>query len=82
MRATLITRSLRAAAPRALPRATAAPTLARSLHATARRLASEDPLATDPRIIELRNKIQGHEGAKAAIMKLGELMQSKGESSG
>lgn len=75
--ALLLARSLRATAPRAIPRA-ALPL--RSLHVSARRLASENPFAQDPRIVELRNKIQEHEGARAAIMKLGELMQSKGES--
>ncbi|GMK59054.1 hypothetical protein CspeluHIS016_0700690 [Cutaneotrichosporon spelunceum] len=50
----------------------------RRLHASAIRFASEDPFAQDPRIIELRNKIQAHEGAKQAIMRLGQLMQDKG----
>lgn len=68
--------AVRAPVSAAVPRA-AAP--ARRLHASARRLASEDPFAQDPRIVELRNKIQAHEGAKQAIMKLGQLMQDKGE---
>lgn len=48
------------------------------LHATARVRAAADPF-NDPQIIEMRAKIQAHEGTKAAIQKLGELMQAKGE---
>lgn len=57
-----------------------APRAVASLHASARARAMEDPF-NDPQIIEMRAKIQNHEGTKAAIMKLGELMQAKGESS-
>ncbi|BEI89856.1 uncharacterized protein CcaverHIS019_0212180 [Cutaneotrichosporon cavernicola] len=56
----------------------AVPCFSRRLHVSARRFASEDPFAQDPRIVELRNKIQAHEGAKQAIMRLGQLMQDKG----
>lgn len=55
-----------------------APLARAGLHATARARAAADPF-NDPQIIEMRAKIQNHEGTKAAIMKLGELMQAKGE---
>lgn len=58
--------------PRSLPRA-----LPRAFHSSPRVLAA-NPL-DDPRMQELRDKISQHEGARDAIMKLGELMQGKGE---
>lgn len=67
----LVTRPLVQRAPRAVA----------SLHASARARAAADPF-NDPQIIEMRAKIQNHEGTKAAIQKLGELMQAKGESLG
>lgn len=74
-RALLRTTALRAvAAPRALP-------AVRSLHASTTLRASEqptNPLEDDPRFAELRNKLQHHEGARNAVIKLGEVMQSKG----
>ncbi|EKD03488.1 hypothetical protein A1Q2_02206 [Trichosporon asahii var. asahii CBS 8904] len=54
-----------------------APRAVASLHASARVRAAADPF-NDPQIIEMRAKIQNHEGTKAAIQKLGELMQAKG----
>lgn len=56
-----------------------APAARAGLHASARARAAADPF-NDPQIVEMRAKIQSHEGTKAAIMRLGELMQAKGES--
>lgn len=54
------------------------PLAARCMHASAGVQAAADPF-NDPRVIEMRAKIQNHEGTKQAIIKLGELMQAKGE---
>lgn len=54
----------------------------RSLHTTIPRLASEaptDPLA-DPKFQNFYEKIRNHQGAVDAMMKVGEVMKSKGAS--